>query len=226
MKIMAIHGLWATPVFWQEFEEYFQGTTFLTPKINWSKVDYNNLSKQLDYFRPDIIIGHSAGGYVVQKLLEDNPYSAKRCVLISPVGPKGVKIYSVYRITKAFPKKIIGGLLTGKINIDDYNFAKRFVLSGLPEENSKKFYSQFIPEKTLDVFRTISLFCKNIKKPIKIPTLVISGGLDIIFTKEEVQGTANFHQASHIHFSNYGHMLIIKDIAQEIEKWANKTAIT
>ena len=226
MKIMAIHGLWASPAVWQEFKEYFQGAIFFTPKINWSRIDYNSLSKQLDCFQPDVIIGHSAGGYIVQRLLENNPYSVKRCVLISPVGPRGVEIRSLYRVTKAFPQKLIYGFLTGKIYLNNYNLAKRFLLSGLPEEISKEFYSQFVPEKTRDVFRVISLFCKNIKKPVEAPTLVISGGLDIILTREEAQHAANFHQASHIHFPNYGHMLLIKEVAQEIKRWITKTSIT
>ena len=225
MKIMAIHGLWGRPSFWEEFKEYFKEGIFLTPNVNWSKIDYKNLSKQLISFNPDILIGHSHGGYVVQRLLEKNPHSAKKCILISSVGPKGVSLSSLYRIIKKFPKKFIEGILTNRIDIDDYNLAEKFMLTGLSREISERYYSQFMSEKTWDILKVISLFCKNIKKSTQIPTLVVSGDLDMIVTNKEAQSIADFHRADYIHFSNYGHMLITKHIAQEIEQWINKATV-
>lgn len=226
MKIMAIHGLWCNSSFWDDFKEYFKNDIFLTPEINYSKIDYEKLSEELRSFKPDILIGHSYGGYISQRLLEkENSNAPEKCILIAPVGPKGIKSSVLFKIIMRFPRKSIKWLLTNRISIDDCHVSKKLFWLGFPESYFNKYNPRFTPEKTINALRTIYPLCKKIKKPIQSPTLIVSGGHDLFVSKKDAQNTARFHHAHHIHLPNYGHMLITKQIAQEIEKWINKTTI-
>lgn len=225
MKIIAIHGLWCNSSFWDEFREYFKNDIFLTPDINYSKINYKKLSEQLRSFKPDIIIGHSYGGYISQRLLEENPDGSKKCVLVAPVGPRGIKLSVPFKVITRFPKESIKWFLTNRIDINSRKVSERLFWAGFPKSYLNKYHHRFTSEKTVNALKTVYPLCRNIKRPIQIPTLVISGGHDLFVTKEDAQDATNFHHAHHIHFPNYGHMLITKQIAQEIEKWINKTTI-
>jgi len=218
MKIIALHGLWVRSGCWKEFKEYFSKDTFLTPDIDWARLDYRKLGNQLASFKPDILLAHSFGGYVAQKLLEENHSGVKCCVLLSPLGPKGLSVSSFFRVIATFPWELIKGSITGTISVDNYQLAKKAMLGGLPEEVSKKYYQILIPEQTRNVLKALP-FQGNVHKPISIPTLVVSGGLDVFLSKRDVDRIAKFHKAKHLHFSNLSHVILIKSIAFEVEQW-------
>lgn len=217
MKIMAIHGLWGSSRSWNILHKQFPDDTFLTPDIDWSKFKYEKLEEQLLSFGPNILIGHSYGGYIVQKLLEKNPTVAKLCVLIAPVGPKGINFISFFKLIKTFPVEFIKGLVTGEFRTNNRQVVYR--LMGIPDEIFEQYYLYLREEKRKSVVRGFPFF-GNIKHPILIPALVISGGYDMFVSKRDVDRIAIFHNANHLHFLNFGHGLLLTDeVSIEIKKW-------
>lgn len=90
MKIVAIHGLWKKSSVFDSFRRYFGADEFYAPDIDWGEDYLGLLEKYIKKLQPDVIIGYSYGGYAVQQLFEKNPNAARLCVLIAPVGPKGI----------------------------------------------------------------------------------------------------------------------------------------
>ncbi len=90
MKILAIHGLWKKSEVFNSFRRYFGADKFYAPDIDWSENYLEVLGNYIKKLQPDVIIGYSYGGYAVQRLFEENPDAARLCVLIAPVGPRGI----------------------------------------------------------------------------------------------------------------------------------------
>ncbi len=104
-----MHGLWKKSEVFDSFRRYFGGNEFRAPDIDWGAKEeeyLNILDIYAEKFQPDVIIGYSFGGYAVQRLFERNPNAARLCVLVAPVGPKGISWRGVWGcITSPAPKE-------------------------------------------------------------------------------------------------------------------------
>ena len=221
IRILALHGLWARSSVWNEFKKCFPEDEFLTPDIDWPKLSYEELRNQLSSFNPQLLIGHSFGGYVAQKLLEHYSFKVRLCVLIAPTGPRGIGFRSLSKIIMAFPWKFVKGNATGVFKIDDRHLAEKLMLGGLSNALFEYYYNRLVPEQTKVIMRAFPVLA-HIRYPIQIPTLVVSGGLDIFVSKRDADAIAKFHKADRLHFSNLGHMLLTKSVAFGIRRWVKK----
>lgn len=221
MKILALHGLWTRSFIWNEFKKYFPGDEFLTPDIDWPNLNYEELRNKLDSFNPQLLIGHSFGGYVAQKLLEHYPCKVQLCVLIAPTGPKGIGLRSLSKIVMAFPWKFAKGIATGVLKIDDRHLAKKLILGGLSDKLFETYYSCLIPEQTKVIMKAFPVLA-HIRYPTQIPTLIVSGGLDMFVSKGDADAIAKFHRADHLHFPDIGHILLTESVARKIKQWVEK----
>jgi pimeloyl-ACP methyl ester carboxylesterase len=119
--IVLIHGLWMTPRSWEKWVERYEGRGYrvLTPAYPGLEVEalredpspiealtvpaivehLEGIVGELE--RPPIIMGHSAGGLLMQILLEHG-YGAAG-VGIDSAPPEGVKVVPVSQIRALFP---------------------------------------------------------------------------------------------------------------------------
>jgi pimeloyl-ACP methyl ester carboxylesterase len=122
-NVVLIHGLWISQTAWQPWVEYFaaQGHQAIAPAwpgeaatvaatrentadqagygINALTEHFAKVLEQFD--TPPIVIGHSFGGLIAQKLLGQNLAAA--AVAIDPAPIKGVKPLPVAQLRSAFP---------------------------------------------------------------------------------------------------------------------------
>src|ERR671933_178516 len=121
--IVLVHGLWVTPRSWEHWIEHYEGRGYnvLAPAYPGLEVEVEALNKdpspiealtipavvehlegivgELD--RAPIIMGHSAGGFFTQVLL-DHGYGAAG-VAIDSAPPEGVRVTPVSQIRSLFP---------------------------------------------------------------------------------------------------------------------------
>lgn len=103
--LLFLHGMWGDAAFWNRFRRKFEGGGFQTEAITFLHHDKPQDSSRLrhvgilDYVAqatrviealPDrpVIVGHSMGALVAQKLAESG--MAKAMVLVAPVAPAGI----------------------------------------------------------------------------------------------------------------------------------------
>ncbi len=104
LRILGIHGLWEKSSVFDIFRKYFAKHDFFTPDVDWGMENSIKLLNALsEDWRPDVIIGYAYGAYAAQRIFEINPQAARLCVLIAPVGPKGMGVKSFF---KAIRKKL------------------------------------------------------------------------------------------------------------------------
>jgi len=190
LKILAIHGLWGKSSVFNSFRRYFGADEFFAPDIDWGENYIKVLEAYIKKLKPDVIIGYSYGGYAVQQLFGKNPNTAKMCVLIAPIGPKGISVKGILGCLKA---------------------------NGNPRK--KKIF----PEKFSTLMR-IFPGVGNVRNPIGVPVLVVSGGEDRFISLADAEKTACFHhKANHYHYFSDGHRELASDIVviRDIRNWIN-----
>jgi pimeloyl-ACP methyl ester carboxylesterase len=170
-----------------------------------------------------VVIGHSMGGFVVQKYLEY--YDAPAGVLLAPMPPRGVAGF-LLREAKRHPFHLLRAFAT----------TKALHLVNTPELAREHFFSPRTPES--DVVRHAARLGEEYvgrlvldealldlpkTERVTTPMLVLGAGCDGCFTTEEVQATARAYRTEAEIFPGMGHNMMLEPgwatVAERIHSW-------
>ena len=240
--ILFVHGAWHGNWCWAEtFMPYFADRGFEVHAFSLRGHDKSPSKKNLKWVRakdyvadvatavkqlsePPILIGHSMGGYVVQKYLET--YFSPKAVLIASVPPRGV-IGITLKIARHDPMTFL------KINLQQSLYpvvgtvpmAKEHLFSSeTPDALVESVYPKLQDESYL-AFLDMLLF--DLPKPSRIqtPMLVLGGTKDYIFSEKEVTDTAVAYKTKPQMFQ-MGHNMMMEagweSVADEIINWLSE----
>jgi pimeloyl-ACP methyl ester carboxylesterase len=171
-----------------------------------------------------VVIGHSMGGFVVQKYLESN--AAAAAVLLASVPPSGIAGFLLRRFKRHF------WLTAGNLAITK---SLRSV-GGTPALSRETFFSESTPEA--DVARctaqldeeylgkhVLDMLWFNRPRPdlVTAPMLILGAEHDMCFTEREVHATAAAYHAEAEIFPKMGHDMMLEpgwaDVAERIHAW-------
>lgn len=174
-----------------------------------------------------VVIGHSMGGFVVQKYLET--YDAPAGVLVAAIPPRGAGGF-LLRGMKRHPWHTIRGIVTQR-SLHGYS---------TPKLAREYFYSPHTPEP--DVVRyaarldeefpgklTQDMVRRGLPKPdlVTAPLLVLGAEHDGCITQEEFHATARAYRTEAEIFPDMGHNMMLEPgweaVADRIHTWL-KTA--
>lgn len=185
-----------------------------------------------------IIVGHSFGGLVAQKLLAQG--LASRAIAIDPGPMKGVKKLPIAQIRSAIPVVSKKKNRAGAVMLSERQFRFGFG-NALTKDESRALYKSFaIPGPGLPLFEATGAK-KDPNSPTKVdtrvkdrgPLLIIGGGKD--HTVPEVVTSEAFGlyagsgaKTDYKVFQDRGHSLVFdarwKDVAEYTLNWLQKTA--
>ena len=212
-----LHGAWC----WEmHFLDYFARRGFAAHAVNlrghgksagrerlrWTRIsdfvdDVTSATRQLPC--PPVLIGHSMGGFVIQKYLES--HDALGAVLLSSPPPAGL-VTTTLRIAGRRP------LLFARINMT-FSLAP---LIATPELAREAFFSADIPAEALRTYWKlmqdesymvlVDMVALDLPKPAKVktPLLVLGAARDNMLSRRDIEATA---RAYHTHAE------IIPDVA-------------
>jgi pimeloyl-ACP methyl ester carboxylesterase len=245
-SIVFIHGAWHGAWCWQDnFLPYFaeQGYDCYAPSLRghgksesnknlkWLKIsDYAEdvLSVVKDLEGDVYIMGHSMGGYVVQKFLEDNGHLIKKGILIASVPSNGAKIKPLEII------KAIGFSSFLKMNLMlDLVYCVNTI-----QKVRNIFFNPDTPVNIVNAtaskvqgesfFAYLGMLNKWLIKPKKIttPLLIVSAGNDWFFPPDEQAELVKTYKAPqnmypdapHNLFATEGWQKVAADIQVFLEK--------
>jgi pimeloyl-ACP methyl ester carboxylesterase len=207
-----LHGAWCWDV---HFLEYFTRHGFAAHAVNlrghgdsegreglrWTRIadyvdDVANTIRQLP--SPPVLIGHSMGGFVIQKYLEDN--DAPGAVLLSSPAPAGL-LGTTLRIARRRP------FVFAKVNL---TFSLLPVIA-TPELAREAFFSADLPDEELQGYwkrmqdesfmAFLDMVALDRPKPGKVrtPFLVLGAARDNMLEPSEIEATARaYHTQSEI----------------------------
>jgi len=197
-------------------------------KLKWSSLaafvdDVRRAASTLDH--PPVILGHSLGGLVAAKYLEQ--YSGAAGVLIAPCPSQGMLV-SGLKLQFANP-----WLFTKIMLKQDYavmfstpELAKRFLFSDdVPLDEVAEYSSRFGSES----YRAALEMIYNLARPsrIKAPILVVGAENDALIGVSKIEKTARAFNAEAKIFPNMAHDMMLERnwsaVALYIADWLRKT---
>ena len=242
VPLLFIHGGWHAAWCWDEhFLGYFADKGFRALAVSLrghgrsptrkplrvcSIADYvEDVSSVADSLptRP-VVIGHSLGGFVVQKYLESR--EAPAAVLVASIPSRG-SVGPLIRRMRKYPWITVRAALTGKMLP---------AVAGTPQRCRESFFSVHTPEPAVVEYcarlqeesiraSLVDMTVLHLPRPARVtaPLLVLAAECDGMFTPDEQRTTARAYRTEAEVFPDIGHDMMLEPaweaIAQRIHTW-------
>jgi pimeloyl-ACP methyl ester carboxylesterase len=241
--VILIHGMWSTGSTLSTIRRLLEARDYrvYSPNLPWhedgikdsetkvagmSILDYTDYLKDyiisLKLDKPPILIGHSMGGLLAQKLSAVIDVSA--LVLLCPAQPWGINIITptgVWATFNAYAK----WRFWSKSHRPSLYRAKYGIFNILDGENQIKLYDRLIPESGLVYFEIVFWFLDRRKatriptKEIATPILAIAGRKDRLIPPRVVKKIAeHYPKAEYKCYPDHTHWLIDEPGSEEVVK--------
>lgn len=259
--VVFIHGLWLHGSSWQPWIELFQAEGYDAVAPNWpgerdtveetrahpddvanKSIDevFQHFAKIVEaYDTPPVIIGHSFGGLIAEKLLGEGYGNAG--VAIDPAQIKGVLPLPLRQLRSALPALGNPANISKAITLSEKDFKYGFT-NELTDEESKELYDRWtVPSTVRPLFQAAaanftvhSQAAVNTKNEDRGPLLLISGTEDNTVPDVTTNATMKQYRDSAavtelIRFHGRGHSLTIdhgwRDVATEILVWLGQQGL-
>jgi pimeloyl-ACP methyl ester carboxylesterase len=235
--LFMIHGMWVTSDMWGNYRDFFELRGYPTKAptlLHHRKFPYPEELKDthiMDYVQQcvkeiedmeakPIILGHSLGGLIGQKLAELG--LAQTLVLIAPAPPRGISPLSrsvLWTYIRSIPKIILGEPFKLPLSKARYG-----VMNSLSVEEQDRLYSQFVYESAWAPREIVMGSISVDASKITCPVLVIAGVQDRAIPIKIAKKIAGKYHASYIEYPGYCHCGLIhgpgwQKVAQGITSW-------
>lgn len=183
--------------------------------------DLRSVLDSLD--RPAVLVGHSMGGMVVQKYLEDG--EAAGLVLMASVGPWGL-IESSWHMMLANPGLMAGIAMAqswGKSFLNPAVLYHGLFATDVPARRADTYFQRFQPESQRVIFDMtwLDVPCRPPAHPL--PALVMGAERDAFIPASMVRRTARWLDAEEIIVPGMAHAMMLeetwRDAAAPILDW-------
>jgi len=243
--ILFVHGAWHGAWCWDEhFLDYFaekgyrsvalslrgHGNSTAPKSMRFCSIadfvdDIDTVATSLP--EPPVVIGHSLGGFVVQKYLES--HNAPAAVLLAPAPVSGITKFLLRRFKRHPWHTAVALARTRSLR----------GVGGTPDLARETFFSELTPEA--DVLRytallgeeyalkiAIDMLWLNLPRPnlVTTPLLILGAGDDVCFTQQEVRSTAMAYKTDAEFFPRMSHDMMLDPgwttVAERIHDWLEK----
>ena len=209
--LLFVHGAWHGAWCWAEhFLDYFvargysvhalslrgHGTSDGHERLRWWRVadyvaDIRQVVAQLP--QPPVLIGHSMGGFVVQKYLESE--TAPAAVLLASVAPYGI-LMRFLRFVLRHPGaglKVVLGLSPYQV-VGTLALAREMLFSPAMSPETSEAYYRLLQEESFLAF--VDMMLLNLVRParVKTPVLVLGGTADQTIQPPDIEATARAYK--------------------------------
>ncbi|MDQ3697968.1 MAG: lysophospholipase [Gemmatimonadota bacterium] len=171
---------------------------------------------------PPIVIGHSLGGLVAQKLAESG--AVRAAVLICPAPPRGIVLVSWPLYRRLLP--YLAALLSGRAIVPARDAADALILNGIPPHERAAMHARFEPgsgRAARDILFGVPVDAARVRCPV----LVMSASADRFIPARLARRIAAKYGAPFREYFGRAHMLPAEPgwetAAREAEHWLDHT---
>ena len=231
--ILFVHGAWHAAWCWENFLPYFaqhgyvshavslrgHGNSDGRKKIRWHSAsrgyveDIAKIAKMLP--SPPVIVGHSMGGYVVQKYLET--HTAAAGVLLASIPVSGIFGFGIRYFLEHPWQFIKAHLLLNLWNlVETQDLVKdAFFSCNVPPEEVERHFARLQPESFRMELETLFFELPQPGK-VKTPLLVLAAENDKVFSVPEQRATACCYGTEAEIFPNMAHDMMLEPEWQKV----------
>jgi len=234
--ILMIHGMCCAASFWDNYISLFKANGYDAEAITllhhnretYPMLEYTDI---MDYVKQaesvinsiggkPIVIGHSMGGLIAQKLAEIG--LAEKLVLIAPAAPQGIPVVSLSTLI-TFSANIFS-IIRKKPFIIPFRNAVYGLMNTMPHKEQVEAYQYFVYESGLSAYEIARGTIAVNENMVTCPTLVISGEHDRAIPLRLVKMVAAKYDALYKEYSGYCHHSLVfgqgcEKVAQDILNW-------
>jgi alpha-beta hydrolase superfamily lysophospholipase len=244
--ILFVHGMWHAAWCWEEhFLPYFaqrgytvhamslrgHGGSEGRERLRWATMaDYISDAKQIieQIGQTPILVGHSMGGAIVQKVLES--YQAPAAILLASAPHTGL-IPATVRVFLRHPLAVI------KVNLKlsllpvvrTPSMAQEILFSAdMPKEQLQGYFSRIQDEAYCAYMDLLGL---NLPRPkrVKTPVLVLGAADDTVFAQGETERMARAYGTQAEFFANMAHNMMLEagwqSVADRMLAWLDERGL-
>lgn len=242
--LLFIHGMWHGAWCWDEFFlPYFaeQGyhVTALSLRGHGNSEGKIAGSSIMDYVHdvqdvvktlptPPVLVGHSMGGFIVQKYLEQN--QAEAGVLLAPAPPFGVwhGTWLVFKHSPLTLLKILTQFRLAPVVETPESTRWTFFSNDIPHEQLLKYHKKMNDESFRMYLDLLGLNLVRTKK-VGTPLLVLGAREDAVISNSDVEKTAKAYNTQADIFPNMAHDMMLEkgwqSVADKILFWLKERGI-
>ena len=242
--LLFVHGMWHGAWCWDEFFLPFfadagyhvtalslRGHAGSEGKIQGSSImdyvrDVEDVARTLP--TPPVLIGHSMGGFIVQKFLERN--TAPVGVLLAPAPPYGVwnGTWQVFKHSPLTLMKILTRFRLHPVVETPESTRWAFFSADMPQEQLLKYHTKMNDESFRMYLDLLGLNLVRTKR-VKTPLLVLGAKEDTVISNHDVEKTAQAYNTKAELFPSMAHDMMLekgwKDVANRILDWLKEKGI-
>ncbi|OBI71193.1 alpha/beta hydrolase [Mycobacterium sp. E740] len=236
--LLFVHGAWHAAWCWKNFLHFFADKGYRALAVSLrghggsaapKRFRYCSLADYVDDVEsvaaqlavPPVLVGHSMGGFIVQKCLQRN--DAPAAVLLASASVHGSRGFA-QRLMRRHPWLMFRGMITGDSahGFNTPTVAREMFFSPGTAEADVARYAALVGNESLRVaFDTFGPIAtpENVTTPI----LVLGAQLDGAITAAEVDATAKAYGAVAEFFPDMGHNMMLEpgwsDVAGRMDAW-------
>ena len=236
--ILLVHGAWHGPWCWKDFAERLaqRGHDVRVMQLRghdqrpgriWHRVDDYVEDVRIaaaEFSAPPVIVGHSLGGVLVQKYLEQ--HRAAAAVLLATI-PAGGALAGMLRFVRRHPMILLSSLLLFSMRafIRSPALVREFFFSpSTPEPIVVDCMARLQDESSLALLDLLRLDWRPPLEPL--PVLVLAAQADGFLTAAEAERSARAYGTSAEYLQGMGHDLMLEpgweEVADRIERWVRE----
>jgi pimeloyl-ACP methyl ester carboxylesterase len=238
--LLFVHGWWGGPWVWERFMEYFSKLGYRCHALNLNASDSTCMNKDagkvsfqdhLDRLREKtrelgdpIVIGHSAGGLLIQKLLERCTLPA--AVLVASAAPRGIfalRTWPTFSAVLRHARAIIQQqtFLPLKDEMCTLN------LNRLSPQTQTFVYDKMVPASGKQAMEIALTGIPVDARTVKTPMLVVNGNEDRLTPAGVARAIAKKYGARYREYQGNGHYIMREPgwerVADDIHQWVQAT---
>lgn len=173
-----------------------------------------------------ILIGHSLGGLIVKKYIENHTVPA--CVLMASVPVDGLvpSIMDLFFNPTFFIQTNLSQLFGSWFSPVDVT--RKSVFSGHVDDNVViRYCTEMQPSSPKALLDSLWLGLPSKENPFDLPILALGADEDTFFRPERIEKSARAYKADYINMKNTGHAMMLdshwQESAETINNWLTKT---
>lgn len=236
--ILFLHGMWEGPAIWVAFVQLFlaagyrcgvltlpgYGPSLPVPVPDRGKVPFAvylaRARQAFEELEHPIVVGHSLGGLLAQKIAEElDPPAA---VLIAPAAPRWIIALRTWALARAVWRHRRDIFLWHPF-LPDKELMDELVLNGTPEPERSRIYEILVPASGRQAFDIAVIGVRVRKKQVTCPMFVAYGTEDHITPASIAKAIVKKHGATARPYTGRAHMLTLEEgwvtVAKDILEW-------
>ncbi len=243
--LLFVHGAWAAAWCWDEFFlPYFadhgyacyapslrgHGGSHGRERLRWTRLQeyVDDVAETVAQLPTEpILIGHSMGGFLVQKYLEQ--HTAAGAILLAPIPPTGA-LRATLHILRHHPMPFVKGNISLSLAplVATPELARDlFFDASMPGEQVKTYQQRLQDESYLAFLDLVALDLVKSKKVNRVPMLVLGAENDTLVSQRQMRRTAAVYGTQAAFFPDMGHDMILETgwqaVAERMVGWLQET---